>query len=528
MSENSKTIQFIDSDYRELFRIPDGGSIKITYPPGDGRDPVTRACKYRDDYHFETLGRGGDSYHIAQFAEIMERLGARYEPEVQLRDAELVPFLPGEEKYFTYNREEGNTCIGHLSGDFGNDGERFNSSWKGRENDRNTPEFQAELHPAVYALRQSVLKDYDSMLAHCDSHPEAKLDSGDNYKRYGFKLETDTRQYFVNCFFGEYMRDARFNAYAYDKAAPVLEQAQSAAEQEARFGVILPGTADESKFFYRNNEDGNLCIGYLRGDFGRQGNEFWHNWFENDSGRKTPEFQAEFQTVMDTLRWDVLKDYKSSADYCSKHPETVLPDSDGNRYGFKLETESRNYFVRCTTLRDDYFYVFAYDKAAPVHEQEKENKQVYLHSEDIARENGELDLYRESLSLNMACALAIEDVIGRRYEANGYQYNPADIKGLIDKFWQERVLAVLAHTVRETDDGRFSRSNRDWANEFSVLPRSKHASFTVSGHPAIVDGFIDQVRKPSVLDQIRTARKEQKQPSALKPERDKKQRGPEL
>jgi len=383
MSENSKTIQFIDSNYRELFRIPDGGSITITYPPGDGREPVTRACKYWDDYHFETLGRGGDSYHIAQFAEIMERLGARYEPEIQLRDAELVPFSPGEERFFTYNREEGNTCIGHIAGDFGNDGERFYSSWQDRENGRNTPEFQAELYPAVYALRQSVLKDYDSMLAYCDSHPEAKLDSGDNYKRYGFKLETDSRQYFVNCFFGEYMRDARFIAYAYDKAAPVLEQ-------------------------------------------------------------------------------------------------------------------------------------------------EKENKQVYLHSEDIARENGELDLYRESLSLNMACALAIEDVIGRRYEANGYQYNPADIKGLIDKFGQERILAVLAHTVRETNDRRFSRSNRDWANEFPVPPRSKHASFTVSGHPAIVDGFIDQVRKPSVLDQIRTARKEQKQPSAPKPERDKKQRGPDL
>ena len=365
MSDENKTIQFIDSGYRELFRIPDGGSITITYPLDDGREPVTRACKYRDDSHFETLGRGGDMYHICQFAEIMERIGARYEPEVQLRDAEVVPFSPGEEKLYTYNREEGNTCIGHIAGDFGNDGERFHSSWQGRENDRNTSEFQAELHPAVYALRQSVLKDYDSMLAHCESHPEAKLDSGDNYKRYGFKLETDTRQYFVNCFFGEYMRDARFIAYAYDKAAPVLEQAQPAAEPEARLGVVLPGTADESKFFYRNDEDCNLSVGYLRGDFGKQGNEFWHNWFENDSGRKTPEFQAEFQTVMDTLRRDILKDYKSSLAYCHNHPEAKLPGwGEGKHYGFKLETESRSYFVRCTTLRNDYFYVFAYDKAA--------------------------------------------------------------------------------------------------------------------------------------------------------------------
>jgi hypothetical protein len=103
---SDKTIRFIDSDYRELFKIPDGGSIKITYPPEDGREPVTRACKYLDEMHFQTLGRGGDAYHAAQFAEIMERIGAKYEPEVQLRDIVLTPFTPGDEKFYTYTREE--------------------------------------------------------------------------------------------------------------------------------------------------------------------------------------------------------------------------------------------------------------------------------------------------------------------------------------------------------------------------------------------------------------------------------------
>lgn len=223
MSDNDKTIRFIDSHYKELFKIPDGGSVKITYPPGDGRGTITRACKFLDEYHFQTLGPGADSYHICQFAEIMERLGARYEPEVQLRGVELLPFTPGEEKFYTYNREEGNTCIGHIAGDFGNGGDRFNSSWSGRESGGNTPAFQAELHSAVYALRQGLLKDYDSMAAYCENHPEAKLDGGDNYTRYGFKLETDTRQYYTQCFFGEYQRDARFITYAYDKAAPTRE-----------------------------------------------------------------------------------------------------------------------------------------------------------------------------------------------------------------------------------------------------------------------------------------------------------------
>jgi len=117
--------------------------------------------------------------------------------------------------------------------------------------------------------------------------------------------------------------------------------------------------------FYRNSdESGKLCIGLLRGDFGREGDRFWHNWADIDGGRKTPEFQSEFQSVMFALRQDILKDYKSMASYCRAHHEAKLP-GDGNleRYGFKLETDTRQYFIRCTTLRADYFYIFAYDKA---------------------------------------------------------------------------------------------------------------------------------------------------------------------
>ena len=48
---SDKTIRFIDSDYKELFRIPDGGSIRIVYPPGDGRETATRQCKFLDETH---------------------------------------------------------------------------------------------------------------------------------------------------------------------------------------------------------------------------------------------------------------------------------------------------------------------------------------------------------------------------------------------------------------------------------------------------------------------------------------------
>ena len=90
MDASNKTIQFVDSSYNELFRIPDGASIRVTYPPDDVRDFAERECKYIDDHHF-ALGINGSffdtTYHICEFAEQMEKMGAKYEPLVQLQKA---------------------------------------------------------------------------------------------------------------------------------------------------------------------------------------------------------------------------------------------------------------------------------------------------------------------------------------------------------------------------------------------------------------------------------------------------------
>ena len=358
-------ICFIDSGYNELFKIPDGSNIKVIYPHGDNRGESVRVCHYIDDHHFRI---NSEAYHICEFAERMERIGARYEPEIQLRGVEIVPYSPGEEKYCTYNREEGNTCIGHISGEFGQSGNRFFSGWYNHttrsEGDwtDTTPEFQAELQSAVYALRQDLLKNHDSMLTFCQSRPEAKLPDSDDHEHYGFKLETESRQYFIRCFAAATNHESRFIIYAYaDK--PAREQERTPVME------VLPGKDIDRSMFYQSNKD-SLSVGYMRGDFGKGGGEFWHNWFDGGEGKNTPEFKAELQTVVELLRQDILKDLRSSQNYCYQHPEAQLL-GDVHRYGFKLETESRNYFVRCTVLPNDYFYVFAYDKAAPVLEQEK-------------------------------------------------------------------------------------------------------------------------------------------------------------
>ena len=74
---DGKDIRFIDSHYKDLFRIPDGGCIQIHYSD----ETVVKPCKFIDEYHTQI---GTNVFHICQFAEIMERNGASYmaEPEI--------------------------------------------------------------------------------------------------------------------------------------------------------------------------------------------------------------------------------------------------------------------------------------------------------------------------------------------------------------------------------------------------------------------------------------------------------------
>ncbi len=74
MSE-TKEIRFIDPHYNELFRIQDGGRIVVTRPDGE---QWVGECKYLDECH---VAVNGECYHICQFAEIQQRIGATYMPE---------------------------------------------------------------------------------------------------------------------------------------------------------------------------------------------------------------------------------------------------------------------------------------------------------------------------------------------------------------------------------------------------------------------------------------------------------------
>ena len=72
-------IRFIDSGYNEKFRMPDGGRIRIEFVDGTSEEMT---CRYIDDTHVEFSGGEGpyNLQHICQFAEQLEKIGAKVVP----------------------------------------------------------------------------------------------------------------------------------------------------------------------------------------------------------------------------------------------------------------------------------------------------------------------------------------------------------------------------------------------------------------------------------------------------------------
>lgn len=77
MENAGRGIRFITPDYKELFRIPDGDKVRITWSDGER---IEHTCRYIDDCHLE-LGRGMDGIrHICQLAEQLRQNGGTVIP----------------------------------------------------------------------------------------------------------------------------------------------------------------------------------------------------------------------------------------------------------------------------------------------------------------------------------------------------------------------------------------------------------------------------------------------------------------
>lgn len=129
---------------------------------------------------------------------------------------------------------------------------------------------------------------------------------------------------------------------------------------------------------------------------------------------------------------------------------------------------------------------------------------IYYHSGEYARENGELEKYRESRAANIGCRDAIQEAIKNHYHDN--RLDPAAVSEVVEKYNYHRVLFVLANTVRQKDwDGRFSKNNKEWAATMYIpedtdgFNGDRNTAFCVEARPTLVNGYIDMVREQQLL-----------------------------
>ena len=104
-------------------------------------------------------------------------------------------------------------------------------------------------------------------------------------------------------------------------------------------------------------------IGRLRGDFGRNGREFFTTWEDGHGRYKTGVFRQEFDRVVNTLRQPggLFSGRSEMARFCQDHADAGFDGNDCREYGFRINTQQYSYLLRCHTDPGDYnFYLFAY------------------------------------------------------------------------------------------------------------------------------------------------------------------------
>ena len=140
-------------------------------------------------------------------------------------------------------------------------------------------------------------------------------------------------------------------------------------EEKQKQFVLQPASEDEKFEYYSKPpelESLRGSIGYLRMDFGHNGKEFWHSWFETgDSELNTSEFKSVIDDLVNELRHSVLKDRSAMRSFCADHGGNLGENYSISQYGYKIETENYLFRLRCKPMEGDYdAYLYCFDKRA--------------------------------------------------------------------------------------------------------------------------------------------------------------------
>lgn len=122
---------------------------------------------------------------------------------------------------------------------------------------------------------------------------------------------------------------------------------------------------------------------------------------------------------------------------------------------------------------------------------------IYYQSATYARDHGELEQYRASGKASIDCRGAIDKAIDKHFD--GMHLGTEALTDVLEWYPVERVAVILAVTIKDRwHDGRFSRSNKEWANTVAVPPENEcfgYSNIALRSHSTIINGYVDMFRK---------------------------------
>lgn len=131
--------------------------------------------------------------------------------------------------------------------------------------------------------------------------------------------------------------------------------------------TLRPMTVSERKYSYVQSpqiqgQTGN--IGYLRGDFGSNGNWFYTTWFDTRSQWKSDEFKQDLDDVINALRsqnYGLLRDRATMYSVCRENKDSEMKGNYTTEFGFRADSDKYAFLLRCIPVQGDYnFYCFCY------------------------------------------------------------------------------------------------------------------------------------------------------------------------
>ncbi len=130
---------------------------------------------------------------------------------------------------------------------------------------------------------------------------------------------------------------------------------------------IRPASNDEILYSYTQSQQiaGQTgSVGYMRGDFGDSGQNFYTSWFDINPILKTDEIKKNFNYLINTLNdRDFLQSAKQMRAFFKKAQATCVEGKFGTQSVMRVDSGNYSYIFRACPVGIDYdFYVFAYMK----------------------------------------------------------------------------------------------------------------------------------------------------------------------